>query len=72
VPWHLRQADPGVTTASVHFVEVPGSVTETDAAAMATESGGDYLWFTARVDDEDPCAKYRELLEKTGRGQAEP
>ena len=68
-PWHLRQADPKQGSVSVHFVEVPQAVSETDAAALGADSGADFIWFTARVDDEDPCAKYAEVLKKMRRSR---
>jgi len=72
VPWHLRwghlrRAEPAVSAAGVHFVEVPRALTETDAAEMAREVGGQWLWFTARLDNDDPCEKYRHVLEKMRR-----
>lgn len=62
VPLHLRAFAPDRSTASVHFVEVPDQVTQADAAAYAKESAGDFVWFTARVDNDDPCEKYKGKL----------
>ncbi len=55
VPQHL--VGPSLVIA---FVEVQRD--EFDPAAYP--SGYDYLWFTPRVDDIDPCVKFREQLER--------
>lgn len=73
-PWYLRQTDPSQTdpsqtSASLHFVEVPVALTQTDVATIAGDPGADLIWFTARVDDDDPCAKFAGVLKKM-RGRA--
>jgi len=55
VPWHLRQRGAGesLTVALVEVIagrEAPGDY----AAFEATRF--DYVWFTPRVDEDDPCA----------------
>lgn len=45
---------------SVSFLEV--STGDEDPAAY--DAAADWVWFTARLDDEDPCAAYAEQLEK--------
>jgi uncharacterized iron-regulated protein len=62
IPWHLRHIAPGRSMLSVAFVEVrPGRTNPTDYS----QSGlFDVLWFTARVDDEDPCVKFRDSLQR--------
>ncbi|HMA15698.1 MAG TPA: ChaN family lipoprotein, partial [Kiloniellaceae bacterium] len=55
VPWHLRQRGAGesLTLALVEVIrgrEVPGDYVAFDAASV------DYVWFTPRVDEDDPCA----------------
>jgi uncharacterized iron-regulated protein len=67
VPIYLRQRAPGVTVLTVAFLEV--SAQRLEAAAYAgwfrrPVLPFDYVWFTPRVDDEDPCAKFEEQLKK--------
>jgi uncharacterized iron-regulated protein len=38
----------------------------------AYDEGADYLWFTPRVDDVDPCEKYREQLHQMSTPAPEP
>lgn len=67
VPAHLAWRAPESRTLSVGLVEV---VTGTEAwPAYAARFGAptlpfDYVWFTARVDDVDPCEKFRRSLEQ--------
>lgn len=66
VPWYLAARGAGEGVRSVALLEVRDGVE--DAAAMVEAGAGlapfDYLWFTPRVDDEDPCEKFRAQLEK--------
>ncbi len=40
---------------------------ETDPSAYADgDRPFDYLWFTERIDNEDPCTKFREQLKRMG------
>ena len=58
VPYYLRRAVPNVSVSSASFREVRHG----DAAAesYATEEGPfDYVWFTPRHSDEDPCAGFK-------------
>lgn len=62
VPSYLAARAPGASVASVAFVEVAAGRT---APADYTERFGggrlpfDYVWFTVRADDVDPCARFR-------------
>jgi uncharacterized iron-regulated protein len=62
VPTYLAARAPGASVASLAFVEVAGGRT---APGDYTEGFGggrlpfDYVWFTVRADDVDPCAKFR-------------
>jgi uncharacterized iron-regulated protein len=47
------------TVRSVQLVEAVGG----EEAPTAYDEGGSYLWFTPRVDEEDPCEKFRAQLE---------
>ena len=66
VPWYLRMR--GIAERSIvaiTFVEVDDGVAMPLDAVLPTASGGypaDFLWFTPRVDTEDPCAKYADQL----------
>lgn len=65
VPLYLAREGIG-RSAAVAFVEV-------DAGADAPSDYGalpyDFVWFTPRVDDVDPCARFRERLERLRRRQ---
>lgn len=67
VPAHLRVRAPGRRVVSVAFLEVlPGLETPDDYAGAlhAKQLPFDYVFFTPRADDEDPCEKFRAGLEK--------
>jgi len=64
VPAVLAVRSPGERVVAVAFVEVRDG--RDDPAAYA-ERPVDFLWFTARVDDVDPCERFRESLERLGR-----
>lgn len=62
VPWHLRATVPRVKILTVAFVEVqPG---REDPASYGQSGLFDVLWFTARVEDDDPCVKFRDSLKR--------
>jgi uncharacterized iron-regulated protein len=64
VPARLR-AHGAVTVLSVAFLEVdPGHDTPADYAEAGAGLPWDLVWFTPRVDNEDPCEKFRAKLEK--------
>ncbi|TFG93703.1 MAG: hypothetical protein E4H11_08015 [Myxococcales bacterium] len=65
VPWVLRAWAPEAAVASVAFVEVQrDALTLAEAVRAAADVGPhDFLWFTPRVDDLDPCTRFREQLE---------
>jgi uncharacterized iron-regulated protein len=62
-------AEPAVVVA---FMEVEPRATS--PAAYGPGDAYDYLWFTARVDEPDPCQRFREQLERgmPGNGPARP
>jgi uncharacterized iron-regulated protein len=67
VPVYLASRMPGTTATSLAFLEV--DTDETDPTAYAARFGHgplplDYIWFTARLDDVDPCEKYSKQLKK--------
>lgn len=70
VPVYLETHLPGSTVTSVAFLEVESS--ETEPAAYASSFGDgplpfDYVWFTPRVDDMDPCEKFKMQLKELGK-----
>ncbi|MFQ5897334.1 MAG: ChaN family lipoprotein [Candidatus Methylomirabilia bacterium] len=67
IPAHLAARAPGETVISLAFVEVGDG--ETEPPAYARRFGRDrlpfdYVWFTPRLDDLDPCEKFRKELER--------
>jgi uncharacterized iron-regulated protein len=52
---------PDAETASVAFVEVRAEMTAAPTLAV------DYVWLTPRMDDRDPCERFRKDLEKITR-----
>jgi hypothetical protein len=66
VPASLARRRPGATVVSLTFLEVRKGETETGAYASDFGPGPfpfDYVWFTPRVDDLDPCEKFEKQLE---------
>jgi uncharacterized iron-regulated protein len=62
VPAYLAARAPGTAVASVAFVEVASG--RTAAGDYAERFGAarppfDFVWFTARADDVDPCARFQ-------------
>jgi uncharacterized iron-regulated protein len=65
VPVWLARFLPAARVASVAFAEVhPGRHEPASYAAGPAGPAFDYVWFTPRVDAEDPCARYRPALER--------
>jgi uncharacterized iron-regulated protein len=67
VPVWLARRAPDAVVASVGFVEVHGA--DPDPRGPLDLRAGeavpfDFVWFTARVDDLDPCDRYRRELER--------
>ena len=61
VPAHLARHAPGTRAASVAFIEVDEAKTSPAAYAAAFDGAlpFDFVWFTPRVDDTDPCDKFK-------------
>jgi uncharacterized iron-regulated protein len=62
VPRALARLAPGAQTATVAFLEVDPEATDLGAdlaARYAGESVFDYVWYTPRASDEDPCERMR-------------
>ena len=72
VPTYLAGHESGSEVISVAFLEVDQHVFE--AAAYATRFRRrtlpfDYVWFTPRADDQDPCTAFREQLQRLQKPQ---
>jgi len=70
VPVHLARQAPGAGIASVAFVEVdPAAVKPGDYAARFASAAlpFDYVWFTPKIDEADPCEKFKQSLESIGK-----
>jgi uncharacterized iron-regulated protein len=70
VPVHLARQAPGAGIASVAFVEVdPAAIKPGDYAARfaSTALPFDYVWFTPKIDEADPCEKFKQSLESIGK-----
>jgi uncharacterized iron-regulated protein len=72
IPTYLASRTPEASVISVAFLEVNRDRLE--PAAYATRFGRptlpfDYVWFTPRVDDDDPCAAFEEQLKKLQHGK---
>jgi uncharacterized iron-regulated protein len=67
VPWHLRRLAPKNTVRSLALIEVEEGVS--DPADYMEErgeglSGFDFVWFTPRLDETDPCEEFAEQLRR--------
>ena len=69
VPAHLARHAPGTTVASLALLEVEARATA--PADYAARFDGalpfDYIWFTPRIDDVDPCETFKKSLEQLGK-----
>ena len=67
-PWYLRLLDPA-PSASLAFLEVAAGRVEPADYGRAFDGNlpFDYVWFTPRLDDKDPCAAFHEQLQRLGR-----
>jgi len=58
VPWALGKKKPGTKSRSLAFVEVEAEWKDAPAYAAVFHAKAlpfDFVWFTPRLDDEDPC-----------------
>jgi uncharacterized iron-regulated protein len=72
IPVYLRQKAPNKTVISIAFVEVDKQNIEPQSYALRYPNRRlpfDYVWFTARVDDEDPCEKFKSQLDRLKKAQ---
>jgi hypothetical protein len=62
VPFYLALQAPGVSVLSVAVQEVDGARREPQSYLEQHPHSAppfDYLWFTPRLSDEDPCAAFK-------------
>jgi uncharacterized iron-regulated protein len=72
IPVYLTAKEPGTRVISMAFVEVDDRKAEPQHYASPYPEGRlpfDYVWFTPRVDNEDPCEKFKSQMEKIGNRQ---
>lgn len=72
IPVYLRAKAPDKRVISIAFVEVDKEKTEPQSYALPYRDGRlpfDYVWFTPRVDDEDPCEKFKSQFERIKKTQ---
>jgi uncharacterized iron-regulated protein len=72
VPVYLRARGPGKQVVSVAFIEVDNDKPDPLAYRTSGSTGRtpfDYLWFTPRTDDEDPCEKFKAQFENFKKPQ---
>ena len=72
VPAFLALQVPGAPAASLAFLEVQRDEVEPQAYTAYFGRGPfpvDYVWFTPRLDDEDPCERFRAPLERLKKGE---
>jgi uncharacterized iron-regulated protein len=66
IPVYLSAKAPRKRVISIAFIEVVNQKPEPQNYALAYSHGRlpfDYVWFTPRVDDEDPCEKFKAQFE---------
>jgi len=69
VPAHLARQAPGAAVASVAFLEVdPAAARPGDYAPRFASDAlpFDFVWFTPKIDDVDPCERFKKSLERIG------
>lgn len=67
IPVYLKAKAPGKRVISMTFIEVDKQKTDPQDYARSYPDGRwpfDYIWFTPRADDEDPCEKFESQLER--------
>jgi len=67
IPVYLMAKAQGRTIVNIAFVEIDKAESKPDKYVPADAEGHapfDYLWFTPRVDDGDPCEKFKAQFKK--------
>ncbi len=72
IPVHLRAKAPEKQVISIAFVEVDKQKPQPQSYALSFPNGRfpfDYVWFTPRVDDQDPCEKFKSQFDRMKKAQ---
>jgi len=72
IPVYIRAKAPHKRVISISFVEVDKQKTNPRSYALPYPDGRlpfDYVWFTPRVDDEDPCEKFKSQFDRMKKTQ---
>ncbi len=72
IPVYIRAKAPVKRVISISFVEVDKQRTTPQSYALPYPDGRlpfDYVWFTPRVDDEDPCEKFKSQFDRMKKAQ---
>lgn len=72
VPFYLSTKAAGKRVISIAFLEVVKQKTDPHNYAQPYPNGRlpfDYVWFTPRVDDENPCEKFKSQFEQLKKAQ---
>ncbi len=75
VPLYLERRAPQRSVLALAFSEVArgaGVAEDPDARASRLGTAIDLIWFTPRVDDQDPCERFRHELEKLRSPRSPP
>ena len=72
IPVYLTAKAVGKLVISIAFLEVDKQKTEPHSYALPYPDGRlpfDYVWFTPRVDDENPCEKFKSQFDRLKKAQ---
>jgi len=72
IPVYIRAKAPHKRVISISFVEVDKQKTNPRSYALPYPDGRlpfDYVWFTPRIDDEDPCEKFKSQFDRLKKTQ---
>jgi uncharacterized iron-regulated protein len=72
IPVYLKAKAPEKRVISIAFAEVDEQKTEPQSYALPNSDGRlpfDYVWFTPRVDDEDPCQKFKSQFDRMKKAE---
>jgi uncharacterized iron-regulated protein len=72
IPIYLRAKAPEKQVISIAFVEVDKQKTDPQSYALPYPNSRmpfDYVWFTPRVDHEDPCEKFKSQFDRMKKAQ---
>ena len=72
IPVYLKAKAPQKRVISIAFVEVDKDETEPQSYALAYPDHRfpfDYVWFTPRVDDVDPCEQFKSQFDRLKKAQ---